>query len=106
MNTSSSVSSHSITPSSHYKANARENLIPPKSRMNPGIEPYAWVLNKSILAAGTRDRLLSARLAGEKKQIDRMSGGLAARTFIVPWQTRPPIGFSELSRLVTDLVPQ
>ncbi len=71
-----------------------------------GIEPYAWVLNKSILAAGTCDRLLSARLAGEKKQIDRMSGGLAARTFIVPWLTRPPIGFSEISRLVTDQVPQ
>lgn len=71
-----------------------------------GIEPYAWVLNKSILAAGTRDRLLSARLAGEKKQIDRMGGGLAARTFIVPWLTRPPIGFGELSRLVTDQVLQ
>jgi arsenite-transporting ATPase len=28
------------------------------------IEPYAWVLNKSVLAAGTRDPLLAARLAG------------------------------------------
>jgi small redox-active disulfide protein 2 len=26
------------------------------------IEPYAWVLNKSVLAAGTRDPLLAARL--------------------------------------------
>ena len=33
------------------------------------IEPYAWVLNKSVLAAGTRDPLLSARLAGERRQI-------------------------------------
>jgi arsenite-transporting ATPase len=37
------------------------------------IEPYAWVLNKSVLAAGTRDPLLAARLAGERKQIERMS---------------------------------
>ena len=27
------------------------------------VEPYAWVLNKSVLAAGTRDPLLAARLA-------------------------------------------
>ena len=31
------------------------------------IEPYAWVLNKSVLAAGTHDPLLRARLAGERK---------------------------------------
>jgi arsenite-transporting ATPase len=37
------------------------------------IEPYAWVLNKSVLAAGTRDPLLQARLAGERKQIERMA---------------------------------
>lgn len=65
-----------------------------------GIEPYAWVLNKSILAAGTHDRLLSARLAGEQKQMDRIAAGLAKHTYIVPWLTRPPIGFVELSRLV------
>jgi arsenite-transporting ATPase len=65
-----------------------------------GIEPYAWVLNKSVLAAGTRDPLLAARLAGERKQMKRMAGGLARRTFTLPWLTTPPIGFAELSRLV------
>lgn len=64
------------------------------------IEPYAWVLNKSILAAGTHDPLLSARLAGEQKQMDRIAEGLAKKTYIVPWLVRPPIGFMELSRLV------
>jgi arsenite-transporting ATPase len=64
------------------------------------IEPYAWVLNKSVLAAGTRDPLLAARLAGELEQIDRMAAGLAKRTFTVPWLTVPPIGFVELSKLV------
>ncbi len=67
-----------------------------------GIEPYAWVLNKSVLAAGTTDPLLSARLAGERKQMDRMSAGLARRIFMLPWLTRPPIGFTELSKLVTQ----
>jgi arsenite/tail-anchored protein-transporting ATPase len=64
------------------------------------IEPYAWVLNKSVLAAGTRDPLLAARLAGERKQMQRMSAGLAQRLFTVPWLTRPPIGQVELSKLV------
>ena len=65
------------------------------------IEPYAWVLNKSVLAAGTRDRLLAARLAGERKQMVRMANGLAKRIFSVPWRTVPPIGFGELSKLAS-----
>jgi arsenite-transporting ATPase len=65
------------------------------------IEPYAWVLNKSVLAAGTHDPLLSARLAGERKQIERMTAGLARRLFTLPWLTVPPIGFAALSRLVS-----
>jgi len=63
------------------------------------IEPYAWVLNKSVLAAGTRDPMLAARLAGERKQIDRMAAGLVKRMFALPWLIVPPIGFRELSRL-------
>jgi arsenite-transporting ATPase len=66
------------------------------------VEPYAWVLNKSVLAAGTRDPLLAARLAGERKQIARMSAGLAKRLFTLPWLTVPPIGFTELSKLVSN----
>ncbi len=67
-----------------------------------GIEPYAWVLNKSVLVAGTRDPLLATRLAGERKQIERMSKGLAKRIFTLPWLTLPPIGFAELSKLVSE----
>jgi arsenite-transporting ATPase len=64
------------------------------------IEPYAWVLNKSVLAAGTTDPLLAARLAGERTQQERMAGGLAKRIYTIPWLSVPPIGFTELSRLV------
>jgi arsenite-transporting ATPase len=63
------------------------------------IEPYAWVLNKSVLAAGAHDPLLAARLAGERRQIDRMASGLARRLFTVPWLAVPPIGLAELSKL-------
>ncbi len=65
------------------------------------IEPYAWVLNKSVLAAGTSDPLLAARLAGERQQMARMSAGLAKRIFVLPWLRRPPIGLLELSALVS-----
>ena len=65
-----------------------------------GIEPHAWVLNKSVLAAGTTDPLLTARLNGERRQMQRIAGGLASRVFTLPWLTVPPVGVAELSRLV------
>ena len=64
------------------------------------IEPYAWVLNKSVLAAGTHDPLLQARLAGEHKQIKRLTTGLAERLYALPWLAVPPVGLDELSKLV------
>jgi arsenite-transporting ATPase len=64
------------------------------------IEPYAWVLNKSVLAAGTHDALLQARLTGERKQMQRVSSGLAQRLYALPWRPVPPIGLRELSKLV------
>ena len=64
------------------------------------IEPYAWVLNRSVLVAGTHDPLLQARLSGERKQIERISAGLARRLHALPWLTTPPIGLDALSKLV------
>ncbi len=64
-----------------------------------GIEPYAWVINRSLLAAGTRDPLLGARLAGERAQIQRVQDHLAKRVFLVPWQITPPVGIPALSAL-------
>jgi arsenite-transporting ATPase len=69
------------------------------------IEPYAWVLNKSVLAAGTRDPLLQARLAGERKQIERLSAGLARRLYVLPWLPVPPVGLDRLARLVGAPAP-
>ena len=64
------------------------------------IEPYAWVVNRSILAAGTHDPLLQARLQGERTQIDRVAHGLAQRLFAIPWQAQPPVGVEGLSALL------
>jgi arsenite-transporting ATPase len=63
------------------------------------IEPYAWIVNKSLLAAGTRDPLLRQHLLSEQKQIDRVRGSTAKRVFFVPWQATPPIGLPALQEL-------
>lgn len=64
------------------------------------IEPWAWVINKSVAATGTSDPLLQARLAGEQQQAARIASGLAQRTYVLPWLAQPPVGVEALGRLV------
>jgi arsenite-transporting ATPase len=64
------------------------------------IEPWAWIVNKSLAASGTTDPLLRARIAGEGLQIARIAGGLARRTFVLPWLPEPPVGVEALGALV------
>ena len=64
------------------------------------IEPFAWVVNRSLAASGTRDPVLAARLAGEHAQLARVARGLAQRTYVVPWVPRAPVGIAALSELV------
>jgi len=64
------------------------------------IEPCAWVVNRSLAASGTHDPVLAARMAGEAHQLARVAGGLAKRTYVVPWVPRPPVGVAALSKLV------
>ena len=66
------------------------------------VEPYAWIINKSLLAAGTRDTMLQRRLLGERRQIDCVRGTMAKRLFFVPWQASPPIGVTALHELAHD----
>ncbi|MBX3624793.1 MAG: arsenical pump-driving ATPase [Rhizobacter sp.] len=63
------------------------------------IEPFAWVVNRSLAATGTHDPVLAARLAGEAAQLARVTGGLAQRTYVVPWVARPPVGVAALREL-------
>ncbi|MBL7088353.1 MAG: arsenical pump-driving ATPase [Acidovorax sp.] len=64
------------------------------------IEPWAWVINKSVAATGTSDPLLQARLVGEQRQAARIANGLAQRTYVLPWLAQPPVGVEALGRLV------
>jgi arsenite-transporting ATPase len=65
------------------------------------IEPFAWVINKSMLAAGTHDPLLNTRLQGEQTQMNRVTHGLSKQTFLVPWRPRAPVGVVELTSLLS-----
>ena len=64
-----------------------------------GVEPYGWVINKSLTVSGTRDPLLRLRLDKEQAQITRVRKGLAKRAFIIGWRTKPPTGVEELKTL-------
>jgi len=64
------------------------------------IEPYAWVVNKSLLVSGTHDPLLKARLDGERRQMQRLNSGLSPRTFVVPWMKEAPVGVQGLTQVL------
>lgn len=59
------------------------------------IEPFAWVVNRSLMASGSRDPLLVSRMAGEAKQLGRVRE-LARRTYVVPWSAKPLTGIAAL----------
>jgi len=65
------------------------------------IEPYAWVINKSMAAAGTTDPLLAARLQVEQQQMQRIAAGLSKNTYVVPWLAQAPVGVQALGRMTT-----
>ena len=63
------------------------------------IEPSAWVVNRSLLASGSRHPMLLQRLAGERAQLLRVSTRLAAHTHVIAWQATPPVGLAALRGL-------
>jgi len=64
------------------------------------IDPYAWVINKSMSASGTTDRLLQTRIRGERAQIERVTRSLAKRTYVLPFKAVSPVGIEALRTLV------
>jgi len=64
-----------------------------------GIEPYGWVINKSMAATGTRDPLLRSRLKGERAQIDRVRRDFAERVYLLGFRSVPPVGLDEIRHL-------
>jgi arsenite/tail-anchored protein-transporting ATPase len=66
------------------------------------IDPFAWVVNRSLDATATTQPLLAARVRTERAQLQRVTAGLAQRTYVVPWQTRPPVGVAALRNLAAE----
>ena len=56
-----------------------------------GIEPFGWVVNASLSAAGTRHPLLAARAKLEHPHIQRIVEELATRSWIIPWTPEPSV---------------
>lgn len=54
--------------------------------LRASIQPFAWVINQSFLAAGTKDRLLAARASLEARYIDEVREKHAQRIALIPWK--------------------
>ena len=65
-----------------------------------GIEPFAWVLNRSLAAAGPKDPVLRRRAATEAAHVERVRRELAGRVVLIPWRTEAPVGADRLRALV------
>jgi arsenite-transporting ATPase len=65
------------------------------------IEPYGWVINRSLAATNTTDPLLRARAAAELSEIRAVKERHAKRVFIVPWSADEPTGVDALRQLMT-----
>jgi arsenite-transporting ATPase len=65
-----------------------------------GIEPFAWVLNRSLAAAGPRDPVLRQRAAAEAAHVKRVRREVAGRVVLIPWRPEAPVGAELLRSLV------
>lgn len=66
------------------------------------IEPYAWVINQSLLPLKVNDPVLLGRQSHEAKFICEVITKHAQRTAIIPWQIEPPVGYQALKQLVRE----
>lgn len=63
------------------------------------IQPFAWVINQSLLASGTLNPLLVQRGHYEIPFIRRVADGLSSRCALIPWLPEPPVGAKGLRQL-------
>ncbi|MBI5923808.1 MAG: arsenical pump-driving ATPase [Betaproteobacteria bacterium] len=63
------------------------------------IQPFAWVINQSLLASGTRNPMLAQRGRYEIPFIRRVVDGLSTRCALIPWLPEAPIGAKGLAQL-------
>jgi arsenite-transporting ATPase len=63
------------------------------------IEPYAWVINNTLVATDTTDPLLRERAKAELAQIREVEQKHARRVVIAPLMITEPTGTEQLQRL-------
>jgi len=63
------------------------------------IEPWAWIINRSLAAARPHDPLLAHRAVRELPLIRRVDAELATRLAVVPHRVRPPVGLEALREM-------
>jgi len=56
------------------------------------IDPFAWIINQSFCATGTRDPVLAERAVLERRYIEEVQHKLATRTALIPWQAEERMG--------------
>ncbi len=66
------------------------------------IEPFAWVVNQSLLNSGSCDPLLKSREASEHRYLKEIVEKQAKRTAWLPWQPEEPIGPEALAQLASS----
>ncbi|MCX6877652.1 MAG: arsenical pump-driving ATPase [Verrucomicrobia bacterium] len=66
------------------------------------IEPFAWVINQSLLHSGSCDPLLQGREESEHRYLSEVVAKHATRTAWLPWQPEEPTGPEALARLAAS----
>jgi arsenite-transporting ATPase len=64
-----------------------------------GIDPFAWIINGTLVGSGSNDPCLQQRMWAESQQIARVRAGLTERLALVPWQPEEPVGAERLLAL-------
>ena len=66
------------------------------------IEPFAWIVNGSLAAAGTHDPRLRQLVAAELEQLRLVCERHARKVALVPWVTEEPVGPTRLLALARE----
>lgn len=66
------------------------------------IEPFAWVINQSLLHSGSCDPLLQCREESEHRYLREVVEKHANRTAWLPWQAEEPTGPDALAQLASS----
>jgi arsenite-transporting ATPase len=66
------------------------------------IEPFAWVINQSLVGCGTCDPVLRSREAAEHRYLVEVMEKHARRAAWLPWQVEEPVGPVALAQLANS----